>query len=204
MHVVSTNCLEVNEKITSWAPSTHPRLHAHGRTHKHEAEDRRARMQPEVGRRRRTKKQLLWLGFGAGAVSASAALLVDTRVQDLRRGPSNLEVGHEGNLKERGRGERVQILYIAMMARRMLYALGDPKCIDDRDYYGNKRLELAGGLMSLLFEDLFKGFNAELKKLVCGARPLPRNASRCSHLLTCWCHAVAELVVEFPLGYLPG
>lgn len=32
------------------------------------------------------------------------------------------------------------------------------------DYYGNKRLELAGGLLALLFEDLFKRLNAELKR----------------------------------------
>ncbi len=42
------------------------------------------------------------------------------------------------------------------MMRRMLYAMLDPSFIDDRDYYGNKRLELAGGLLALLFEDLFK------------------------------------------------
>lgn len=42
----------------------------------------------------------------------------------------------------------------------------DSAFVDDRDYYGNKRLELAGGLLSLLFEDLFKRFNAELKMTV--------------------------------------
>ncbi|CAN0059445.1 unnamed protein product, partial [Ectocarpus fasciculatus] len=40
----------------------------------------------------------------------------------------------------------------------------DPSTVDDKDYYGNKRLELAGQLISLLFEDLFKRFNSELKR----------------------------------------
>ncbi|SGY19941.1 BQ5605_C017g08396 [Microbotryum silenes-dioicae] len=58
---------------------------------------------------------------------------------------------------------RPKAIYIAMMVRRVLMAMVDPKSIDDRDYVGNKRLELAGQLLSLLFEDLFKKFNHDLK-----------------------------------------
>lgn len=57
-----------------------------------------------------------------------------------------------------------KVTYIAAMTRRMLYAIIDPSFVDDRDYYGNKRLELAGGLLALLFEDLFKRMNSELKR----------------------------------------
>ncbi|KAG2492788.1 hypothetical protein HYH03_008949 [Edaphochlamys debaryana] len=57
-----------------------------------------------------------------------------------------------------------KIAYVAVMMRRMLFAVLDPACIDDRDYYGNKRLELAGGLLSLLFEDLFKRLNSDIKR----------------------------------------
>jgi DNA-directed RNA polymerase III subunit RPC2 len=37
---------------------------------------------------------------------------------------------------------RPKVMYIAVMARRVLMAMKDPKLIDDRDYVGNKRLEL--------------------------------------------------------------
>lgn len=57
-----------------------------------------------------------------------------------------------------------KVTYLAAMLRRMIAAILDPSLIDDRDYYGNKRLELAGGLLALLFEDLFKRMNAELKR----------------------------------------
>ena len=57
-----------------------------------------------------------------------------------------------------------KVVYLAVMVRRMLMAIDDPSYIDDRDYYGNKRLELAGGLLALLFEDLFKRMNSELKR----------------------------------------
>lgn len=37
---------------------------------------------------------------------------------------------------------RPKAIYIANMARRVLLAMNDPKNVDDRDYVGNKRLEL--------------------------------------------------------------
>lgn len=75
-----------------------------------------------------------------------------------------------------------QVIYICHIIRRILFTVKDPKLLDDKvwshrcnlsgpdvvlclqDYYGNKRLELAGSLISLLFEDLFKRFNSDLKR----------------------------------------
>lgn len=61
---------------------------------------------------------------------------------------------------------RPKALYVAYMVRRVLTALHDPSLVDDRDYVGNKRLELAGQLLSLLFEDLFKKFNRDVKMTI--------------------------------------
>lgn len=58
---------------------------------------------------------------------------------------------------------RPKSIYICQMIRRLIKAIDNPEYIDDRDYYGNKRLELAGSLLSLLFEDLLKRFNNELR-----------------------------------------
>lgn len=58
---------------------------------------------------------------------------------------------------------RFKCFYLATMVRRIIEAQSNKALLDDRDYYGNKRLELAGSLLSLLFEDLFKRFNTELK-----------------------------------------
>jgi DNA-directed RNA polymerase III subunit RPC2 len=62
-----------------------------------------------------------------------------------------------------GMNFRPKAMYIAYMVRRVLMAMHDPTLVDDRDYVGNKRLELAGQMLSLLFEDLFKKFNNDFK-----------------------------------------
>lgn len=56
--------------------------------------------------------------------------------------------------------------YLGLMIRRIIEAIEDPSKLDDKDYYGNKRLELAGQLISLLFEDLFKKFQFDLQKQI--------------------------------------
>ena len=61
---------------------------------------------------------------------------------------------------------KIKGAYFALMVRRLVLAQSETVNVDDRDYYGNKRLELAGQLLSLLFEDLFKKFNAEVRHYV--------------------------------------
>ncbi|ELP90581.1 DNA-directed RNA polymerase III subunit RPC2, putative [Entamoeba invadens IP1] len=59
---------------------------------------------------------------------------------------------------------KTKIIYIALMVSWILKA-DETGELDDKDYYGNKRMELAGQMMSLLFEDLFKQFNTELQTI---------------------------------------
>lgn len=60
---------------------------------------------------------------------------------------------------------KLKALYMALMIRRVIQAQQNNKLIDDRDYYGNKRVELAGSLLALLFEDVFKRLNADIKAI---------------------------------------
>ncbi|KAI4464732.1 dna-directed rna polymerase i subunit 2 [Holotrichia oblita] len=60
---------------------------------------------------------------------------------------------------------RSKAVYMAHMLKRVIEAQLNKNALDDRDYYGNKRLELAGSLLSLMFEDVFKRFNWELKSI---------------------------------------
>eukprot|EP00759_Apiculatamorpha_spiralis_P037868 PhF_6_TR37501/c0_g1_i3/m.55379/K03021/RPC2, POLR3B; DNA-directed RNA polymerase III subunit RPC2 len=59
---------------------------------------------------------------------------------------------------------RCKAVYVCLMMRRVILATGNLSLLDDKDYFGNKRFELAGTLLSYLFEDMFKRFNAALKE----------------------------------------
>ncbi|KAJ3113763.1 DNA-directed RNA polymerase III core subunit ret1 [Phlyctochytrium bullatum] len=61
---------------------------------------------------------------------------------------------------------RPKAVYVALMARRTLQAISKGGITDDRDFVGNKRLELAGDMLSLLFEDLFKSWQFTLKRTI--------------------------------------
>ncbi|CDO95254.1 unnamed protein product [Kluyveromyces dobzhanskii CBS 2104] len=84
---------------------------------------------------------------------------------------------------------RKKALYIAMMTHRVVMAIDNPKMVDDRDYVGNKRLELAGQLMSLLFEDLFKKFNNDFKANIDKVLKKPNRAEMYDALLTINVHS---------------
>lgn len=57
-------------------------------------------------------------------------------------------------------------IYLCLMTRKLILAKQGKFKADDKDYLGNKRFELAGQLLSILFEDTFKKFNFELKKAI--------------------------------------
>jgi DNA-directed RNA polymerase III subunit RPC2 len=61
---------------------------------------------------------------------------------------------------------RPKAVYVALMVRRTIQATKDGGIVDDRDFVGNKRLELAGQLLSLLFEDLFKNWTNNVKRQI--------------------------------------
>lgn len=59
-----------------------------------------------------------------------------------------------------------KIVFLGQMTRRVLLAFGDASKLDDKDYIGNKRIELPGELIGMLFTDLFNKFCFDLKKAI--------------------------------------
>ncbi|KAK6779042.1 hypothetical protein RDI58_025760 [Solanum bulbocastanum] len=73
---------------------------------------------------------------------------------------------------------RKKCIYVAVMMRRMMEAILNKDAMDDKDYVGNKRLELSGQLLSLLFEDLFKTMNDEARRTIDTLLARPSRSSR--------------------------
>ncbi|PIN14066.1 RNA polymerase III, second largest subunit [Handroanthus impetiginosus] len=82
------------------------------------------------------------------------------------------------NIPVRENNFRPKCIYVAVMLRRMMEAMLNKDAMDDKDYVGNKRLELSGQLLSLLFEDLFKTMNDEARKTIDTILTKPIRASR--------------------------
>ncbi|KKK19475.1 hypothetical protein ARAM_005904 [Aspergillus rambellii] len=83
-----------------------------------------------------------------------------THIQEAVEAIASVIISH---IEVKNMNFRPKAIYVASMARRVLMAKNDATLVDDRDYLGNKRLELAGQLLALLFEDLFKKFCFDIK-----------------------------------------
>ena len=53
--------------------------------------------------------------------------------------------------------------FLGYMVHRLLLAALGRRELDDRDHYGNKRLDLAGPLMAFLFRGLFRNLSKEMR-----------------------------------------
>nr|GEU83267.1 DNA-directed RNA polymerase III subunit 2 [Tanacetum cinerariifolium] len=68
------------------------------------------------------------------------------------------------NIRMRDNNFHLKCVYVVVMIRRMMDAILNKDAMDDKDYVGNKRLELSGQLLSLLFEDSFRLCKIEIVK----------------------------------------
>ncbi|XP_065883503.1 DNA-directed RNA polymerase II subunit RPB2 [Dysidea avara] len=59
--------------------------------------------------------------------------------------------------------ETKKAYFLGYMVHRLLQAALGHRELDDRDHYGNKRLDLAGPLLALLFRGLFKNLTKEVR-----------------------------------------
>ncbi|KAJ5542410.1 hypothetical protein N7535_004830 [Penicillium sp. DV-2018c] len=107
-----------------------------------------------------TQQQALeWIGCRI-KINRKQASYRKTHVQEAIEAIASVIISH---IEVKDMNFRPKAIYVAHMARRVLMAKNDPALVDDRDYLGNKRLELAGQMLALLFEDLFKKFCFDIK-----------------------------------------
>ncbi|RJE22763.1 DNA-directed RNA polymerase [Aspergillus sclerotialis] len=107
-----------------------------------------------------TQQQALeWIGSRI-KINRKQASYRRTHVQEAVEAIASVIISH---IEVQGMHFRPKAVYVAHMCRRVLMAKNDSSLVDDRDYLGNKRLELAGQLLALLFEDLFKKFCFDIK-----------------------------------------
>lgn len=108
-----------------------------------------------IGNKMRAKSALTW---GKSPFGAKRKLSAEDEARDVL---ANVVLSHVPVVDF---DFRQKVIYIGHIVRRLVMVQLGKSSLDDKDYYGNKRLELAGSLLSLLFEDLFKHFNSDLKK----------------------------------------
>ncbi|KAJ5924406.1 DNA-directed RNA polymerase III subunit RPC2 [Penicillium verhagenii] len=107
-----------------------------------------------------TQQQALdWMGSRI-KINRKTGAYRRTHVQEAVEAIATVIISH---IEVKDMNFRPKAIYVAHMARRVLMAKADPSMVDDRDYLGNKRLELAGQMLALLFEDLFKKFCFDIK-----------------------------------------
>ena len=70
------------------------------------------------------------------------------------------------SIKNNSKTLEEKTIFISLMVRRIFLTFNQSFIQDNKDYFGNKRLDLAGELVSLLFEDLFQKTVKETQKFV--------------------------------------
>ena len=119
------------------------------------------------------RQALLYVGLRIRSIRSSTDRSPESKIDEALDILGNVVLSH---IEVEKTNFRLKCVYSAIMCRRVILASDQTQTIDDRDFIGNKRLELAGSLMSILFEDLFKKFQTELKTDI--DRNLKKKASK--------------------------
>ena len=119
------------------------------------------------------QQALLWVGSRLRPRMHGRGFFAPARERETKQGKTALEEAVDtlhrvllAHIHSSGSDFRLKGRFLCLMARRCLQAAASPDLLDDKDYYGNKRLELAGQMVGLLMEDLFKRFCSQTKKQI--------------------------------------